>query len=140
MPRISSRIREIVQTNDKRRYTLSTDGRRIRAALGHSVEIDLGLAPVVPPEVLYYGPAAQNLDAIFETSHSPDRRSRDHISPDPETATRVGQRHGMTVVLRVYAICHLVRTARHQFFEGARLTTSETRLAFIAPLSAISFR
>ncbi|MBC7210761.1 MAG: RNA 2'-phosphotransferase, partial [Pseudomonas sp.] len=29
-------LREVVETNDKRRFTLSDDGRRIRAAQGHS--------------------------------------------------------------------------------------------------------
>src|SRR5688572_2639875 len=43
----------IVAGTDKRR--LQVDGDRIRAAQGHSVPVDLGLAPVVPPPVLYHG-------------------------------------------------------------------------------------
>lgn len=112
-PRCPRHLREIVQTNDKRRYTLSPDGRRIRAALEHSVEIDLGLAPVVSQDVLYYGPASPNLDAISQTSHSLESQRRVHLFHDPETATFAGQRHGMTVVLRIDAICHLVWTPRH---------------------------
>ncbi|EAQ04639.1 hypothetical protein OB2597_05135 [Pseudooceanicola batsensis HTCC2597] len=96
-------LREIVETNDKRRFTLSADGRRIRAAQGHSVDVDLGLTPLVPPEFLYHGTAAQNLDAIFETGLNPGRRRQVHLSPEPETANRVGQRHGKPTVLRVEA-------------------------------------
>ncbi|SEL62396.1 putative RNA 2'-phosphotransferase [Roseivivax marinus] len=96
-------LREIVETNDKRRFTLSSDGRRIRAAQGHSVDVDLGLSPQVPPEVLYHGTAAQNLDAIFQSGLDPGRRRQVHLSPDPETATRVGRRHGKPTVLRVDA-------------------------------------
>ncbi len=34
-------LREIVATNDKKRFTLSPNGMRIRAAQGHSVAVDL---------------------------------------------------------------------------------------------------
>ena len=96
-------LQEIVQTNDKKRFTFSSDGHRIRAAQGHSVDVDLGLSPLVPPNVLYHGTAAQNLDAIFQMGLNPSRRRQVHLSLDQETAIRVGQRHGKPVVLRVDA-------------------------------------
>ena len=40
-------LKQIVATSDKKRFTLSEDGKRIRAAQGHSVEVALGLEPVV---------------------------------------------------------------------------------------------
>ena len=43
-------VRRAVDADSKGRYEL-VDGR-IRAAQGHSVEVDLGLAPVAPPPVL----------------------------------------------------------------------------------------
>lgn len=94
---------EIVETDDKARFTLSSDGRRLRAAQGHSIEVDLGLPAVTPPATLYHGTAAQGLDAIFESGLSPGRRRQVHLSPDPETAGRVGRRHGKPTVLRVDA-------------------------------------
>lgn len=97
------RLLEIVETNDKQRFTISPDGRRLRAAQGHSIDVDLGLIAVRPPETLYHGTAAQSLDAIFESGLIPARRRQVHLSPDPETATRVGRRHGKPVVLRVDA-------------------------------------
>ena len=97
------RLLKIVETNDKQRFTLSTDGLQIRAAQGHSVEVDLGLSPLVPPDVLYHGTATQNLDAIFEGGLTPGRRRQVHLSTDAETATRVGRRHGKPTVLRIDA-------------------------------------
>ena len=94
---------EIVETNDKKRFTISEDGRRIRAAQGHSIDVDLGLPAVTPPPTLYHGTASQSLDTIFESGLNPGRRHQVHLSPDPETARRVGARHGKPVVLRIDA-------------------------------------
>src|SRR4051812_21215031 len=46
---------DVVATSDKKRFSLSDDGERIRAAQGHSVTVDLGLSPREPPSVLYHG-------------------------------------------------------------------------------------
>lgn len=91
----------LVATSDKKRFTISEDGRRIRAAQGHSVKVDLGLAPQVPPTELYHGTASASLDDIFAQGLVPGRRQQVHLSPDPETARLVGRRHGKPVVLRV---------------------------------------
>lgn len=50
----------VVQSNDKKRFTISEDGQSIRAAQGHSVQIDLGLQPSRPPALLYHGTAVGN--------------------------------------------------------------------------------
>ncbi len=94
-------LEALVADSDKKRFTISEDGKRIRAAQGHSVAVDLGLAPVTPPEHLYHGTASANLDAIFREGLKPGKRQKVHLSPDPETAERVGQRHGKPTVLRV---------------------------------------
>ncbi|MAM08853.1 MAG: RNA 2'-phosphotransferase [Rhizobiaceae bacterium] len=94
-------LRQIVAENDKQRFTLSEDGRRIRAAQGHSVTIDLELEAMKPPDTLFHGTARTNLDAIFAKGLNPGRRRHVHLSPDEETATKVGTRHGRAVVLRV---------------------------------------
>src|SRR5918911_31718 len=49
----SDDVRRAVDADSKGRYELAHG--RIRAAQGHSVEVDLGLEPVVPPSVLYHG-------------------------------------------------------------------------------------
>ncbi|MFE9645407.1 RNA 2'-phosphotransferase [Streptomyces sp. NPDC006365] len=91
----------VVATNDKRRFAI--EGTRIRASQGHSVEVDLGLAPATPPAYLYHGTVARNLDAIRTEGLRPMNRHDVHLSADRETATRVGARRGRPVVVSVDA-------------------------------------
>lgn len=93
----------IVAESDKKRFSVSADGRRIRAAQGHSVPVELGLAPGVPPDRLYHGTAIDNLDAILAEGLKPMARRQVHLSRDRETALRVGGRHGKPVVLVIDA-------------------------------------
>ena len=93
-------LREIVGTSDKQRFTLSDDGTRIRAAQGHSVEIDLDL-PAIPPALLFHGTARENTAAILAEGLKPGKRRHVHLSLDVETARRVGMRHGTPVIFHV---------------------------------------
>jgi putative RNA 2'-phosphotransferase len=94
-------LRHVVETNDKKRFSISADELRIRAAQGHSVSVELGLSPEPPPPVLYHGTATRFLDAILAHGLKPQSRQHVHLSPDEETARRVGQRHGRPVILQV---------------------------------------
>lgn len=105
-----------VETNDKRRFALSEDGRRIRASQGHSIEVDLGLAPKAPPARLWHGTARASLDAIFSEGLRPMKRRHVHLSRDQETALRVGSRHGRAVVLAVDAAA--MAAAGHVFVQA----------------------
>lgn len=96
-------LQEIVATSDKKRFTLSEDGARIRAAQGHSVAVELGLEPAPPPETLYHGTATRFLGAIRSEGLKPGSRQKVHLSADEVTARAVGQRHGKPVVLRIEA-------------------------------------
>jgi putative RNA 2'-phosphotransferase len=93
----------IVAEDRKERFTLSDDGERIRAAQGHSVEVDLGLSPVEPPERLYHGTAERNVATILAEGLKPGQRQHVHLSGDEATARAVGARHGRPVVLLVAA-------------------------------------
>lgn len=93
----------VVATNDKKRFAFSSDGSRIRASQGHSVEVDLDLPPAAPPERLFHGTATRFLDTIRAEGLRPQSRQHVHLSPDEETAIKVGQRHGKPVVLVVLA-------------------------------------
>ena len=97
------RIARIVATSDKQRFKLSDDGQRIRANQGHSIEVDLKLTPRVPPAVLFHGTASRHLDSIRQTGLEKRSRQHVHLSPDEQTAIKVGQRHGKPVVLAVQA-------------------------------------
>lgn len=49
---------EVVQTNDKKRFTISSDGMYIRAAQGHSAgQVAIDYPPQTPPDTLYHGTA-----------------------------------------------------------------------------------
>lgn len=96
-----SELDAVVATNAKARFAISDDGLQIRASQGHSVEVDLGYQPVVPPEVLYHGTARRNLDSIRRHGLLKGCRHHVHLSPDAATARSVGSRHGSPVVLVV---------------------------------------
>jgi putative RNA 2'-phosphotransferase len=94
-------VEEVVASNDKKRFSLSPDRRLIRANQGHSVQVDLGLSAVEPPELLYHGTVRRFLDSIRQHGLLRGNRHHVHLSADAETATRVGQRRGRPVVLTV---------------------------------------
>ncbi len=91
----------VVAANDKKRYVIESG--RIRASQGHSIEVDLDLPVVEPPEVLYHGTFPAALDAIRAEGLVRMARHHVHLSPDVATAERVGARRGRPVVLRVDA-------------------------------------
>ncbi|GHB25393.1 putative RNA 2'-phosphotransferase [Streptomyces viridiviolaceus] len=91
----------VVATNDKRRFAV--EGTRIRASQGHSIDVDLGLPAATPPPHLFHGTVARHLGAIRAEGLRPMNRHDVHLSPDRETATRVGARRGRPVVLTVDA-------------------------------------
>lgn len=103
IPLTRENLQQIVERNDKRRYALSEDGQRIRASQGHTIPVDLDLAPQIPPDELYHGTAQHVLDSIREKGLIPGRRNHVHLSKDIETALKVGGRHGKPVVLTVKA-------------------------------------
>lgn len=89
----------VTAESDKRRFTISEDGKRIRAAQGHSVTVDLGHAAIEPPPILYHGTATRFLDSIREKGLLAGDRQQVHLSSDTGTARKVGERHGKPVVL-----------------------------------------
>ncbi len=96
-------LERVVRDNDKQRFAFSDDGLRIRANQGHSVKVDLGYAPRVPPDVLFHGTATRFLDSILEQGLLPRGRHHVHLSADLATARTVGARHGKPVILEVAA-------------------------------------
>lgn len=95
---------QIVATSDKKRFSLSEDGQRIRAAQGHSVTVELCLSPQAPPTVLYHGTAERFVDSILSEGLKPQARQQVHLSADEAIAYRVGQRHGKPVILKIEAL------------------------------------
>jgi putative RNA 2'-phosphotransferase len=96
-------LRGIVTTSDKKRFAFSEDGQKIRASQGHSVQVDLGYQPSVPPERLYHGTVERFLDRIRRDGLLKGRRHHVHLSIDRPTAARVGERRGKPVILIIRA-------------------------------------
>jgi putative RNA 2'-phosphotransferase len=96
-------LARVVTENDKQRFEWDRRLDRIRARQGHSRQVDLGLAPSTPPDVLFHGTPRRNLTSITATGLDRRRRHHVHLSEDRETARRVGARRGESVVLRVDA-------------------------------------
>jgi len=97
-------IQEVVDTRDKKRFIISDDRQSIRASQGHSIDVDLQLKPVTPPEFLYHGTETRFLDSILKEGLKPQQRQHVHLSTDIETATAVGQRYGKPVILTIKAL------------------------------------
>ncbi len=97
-------IKQIVAEDKKGRYSFDESGTKIRANQGHSIPgVVIEMESPEPPEFLYHGTAAQFLDAIMREGLKPMKRQYVHISPDYETAVKVGSRHGKPVVLQIRA-------------------------------------
>ena len=94
----------VVRTSNKKRFSISVDGVRIRAAQGHSVLVDLGLQPEEPPLLLFHGTAVQFIDSILREGLISGKRRQVHLSRDEATALQVGQRHGKAVIIEVDAL------------------------------------
>ncbi|HTO60541.1 MAG TPA: RNA 2'-phosphotransferase [Bradyrhizobium sp.] len=93
----------VVDTSDKKRFSISADGSCIRAAQGHSVAVALGLAAKEPPPILYHGTATRFVDSILSEGLKPQARQQVHLSLDEATARSVGQRHGKPAIFNVDA-------------------------------------
>jgi len=94
-------LQDVVETNDKQRFSFNSDKSKIRANQGHSINIYLGLKPAFPPDVLYHGTARRFLDSILDSGLDKRNRQHVHLSADKQTAISVGERHGSPVVLLV---------------------------------------
>ncbi|MFK4210730.1 RNA 2'-phosphotransferase [Streptomyces sp. NPDC030920] len=114
-PLTRTELDQVVALNDKQRFAI--EGDRIRANQGHTVPVDLGLPPVEPPAHLYHGTVGRALDSIRNEGLRPMDRTHVHLSPDRETATRVGARRGRPVVLSVDA--GAMHRAGHTFHVSA---------------------
>ena len=108
---------DVVASNDKQRYSFSDDGRRIRAAQGHSVDVRLDYEATAPPSLLYHGTAFPKMTSIWRDGLTPQKRHAVHLSASFQTAFKTGQRHGKPVVLTV--------AAQQMHVDGFKFTCSD---------------
>lgn len=105
---------QVVEDNDKQRFEFSSDGVRIRARQGHSVDVELGYAPAEPPEILYHGTPDSVVPAIQKSGLQKMARHHVHLHVDVETSRQVGARRGKPVLLVIRA--HEMYQAGHEFY------------------------
>jgi putative RNA 2'-phosphotransferase len=121
----------VVETSDKKRFSVSPDGLRIRAAQGHSVSVELGLVPREPPPVLYHGTATRFVEAILSQGLKPQSRQHVHLSLDEATALRVGERHGKPYIFRVDALAMHARGFKFYLSENGVWLTDHVPAEFL---------
>ena len=96
-------LEEIVQSDEKQRYSFSEDGTKIRANQGHSIQVDVELPVTEPPKPSTTEPPGGFPPRIEAQGLLPRSRLYVHLSPDQETAEKVGRRHGEPVIYLVDA-------------------------------------
>ena len=94
-----AKVVEAVETSDKQRFAIEDE--MIRANQGHTISVDLGLVPVVPPEFLFHGTYHEAVDAIEQEGLSKMKRHHVHLAVETGTAVQVGRRSGTPVVFKV---------------------------------------
>lgn len=95
-------VEALVYKATKKRFEI-VEGR-IRARYGHSFAMELGTDPVEPPEHLYKGAGASEVEDILRSGLKPEDRQYVHLSFDADVARRLaGHRRGPGAVIRVEA-------------------------------------
>ena len=111
-------LKEIVKSNDKKRFSFNQDNTKIRANQGHSLKnIDLELTNIEPPAFLYHGTVAKFMEAIKEKGLLKMSRQHLHLSKDRETAVKVGSRRGKPIILSIRAMD--MHNKGHEFYCSA---------------------
>lgn len=92
-------LNEIVETNDKKRFVLSEDGTKIRAAQGHTIKITHNFLKQSPPDVLYHGTPTKNRESILKYGINKGQRHHVHLSDWMATAIKVAQRRSSDITI-----------------------------------------
>ena len=127
-------LQEVVETSGKKRFTVSEDGLRIRAAQGHSTPgVAIAHVEKKPPEFLFHGTATRFLDSIRQQGLASGSRHHVHLSEDEQTAIAVGQRHGKPAVLKVRALLMFEQGFKFHQAENGVWLTAHVPAAFLMP-------
>ena len=95
-------LHAIVEHDKKGRFSISENGKSIRAVQGHSLKtVDLQLDVTTPPSGLLHGTAERFLDSIYTKGLIAKDRQYVHLTEYYDTAIETGQRYGVPVVLHI---------------------------------------
>lgn len=97
----SEDIDKIIEINDKKRFILSEDKKKIRANQGHSINVDVQLKEYLPPEYLFHGTVDKFLNVIEKEGLKKMKRNHVHLSSDISTAISVAKRRGEAIILKI---------------------------------------
>lgn len=110
-------LEEVVETNDKKRFSFDETGRKIRANQGHSLDVEIEFEKKTPPAILYHGTAEKNVGVIFDEGLKKMSRHHVHLSAETKTAQKVGARYGKPVIFEIDTKAMLAEG--HEFFVSA---------------------
>lgn len=93
---------EIVENNDKKRFTYSSDKKKIRAAQGHSVKVNIKMEERIPPMILFHGTKEEFLPSIKKNGLLKGNRNHVHLSGTLSTAKSVADRRkGKSIIIGI---------------------------------------
>lgn len=95
---------EIVEQNDKKRFSYNADKTKLRACQGHTIPVEIDLEIATPPCKLYHGTSIKFVDSIRKSGLIKGSRLHVHLSKDIETAKAVGSRRGKYHIFEINAL------------------------------------
>jgi putative RNA 2'-phosphotransferase len=107
-------LQEVVERNDKQRFSFDGTKTLIRANQGHSIPIDLQLEAAIPPAILYHGTYLEAVKSISKKGIQKMSRHHVHLSSEVMVAISVGRRRGQPIVFQVDAAA--MYRAGYQFY------------------------
>jgi len=122
-------LKEIAETNDKRRFKFNENFTKIRANQGHSVTVDVDMVEAMPPDRLFHGTATRFIQSIKNEGLVSKSRLHVHLSDNVETAAKVGGRHGVPFVLTI--------DSRKMYEDGFKFYLSDNNVWLTASVPAV---
>lgn len=86
-------LQNIVDNNNKKRFSFNKDKSKIRANQGHSIKVDVELKKSTPPKYLYHGTTIKKSKLIKKNGILKMKRNHVHLSKDYETALNIAERY-----------------------------------------------
>lgn len=109
-------LENIVNSDNKGRYSFDDDMENIRANQGHSAKINMTFNEVIPSLRLYHGTHVGAIDSILKYGISKRSRHHVHLTSDVHMAKKVGSRRGEPVILAISA--ELMYMEGHKFYRS----------------------
>lgn len=124
-------LQHIVDTNNKKRFAFNDDFTKIRASQGHSVDVELGYTEQHPPAILYHGTVEKYLASIMKDGLQKMQRHHVHLSADKATATKVAERRGKPIILKINTAEMFAAGYKFYLSDNAVWLTDHVPVAFI---------